>query len=120
MPKHIPTVKGAHIVRIVLGDLFDLLNWDEHLQRLRQVLTRLQEARLKLHFGKCQFFRKSVSLLISQHGVETDPVKIQAITHWPPPTNTTELRNFLGLSIVLPRFIPKFAEGAAPLYRLQE
>ena len=104
MPKHIPTVKGAHIVRIVLGDLFDLLNWDEHLQRLRQVLTRLQEARLKLHSGKCQFFRKSVSLLISQHGVETDPVKIQAITHWPPPTNTTELRNFLGLSIVLPTF----------------
>ena len=76
-------------------------NWDEHLQRLRQVLTRLQEARLKLHSGKCQFFRKSVSFLghiISQHGVETDPVKIQAITHWPPPTNTTELRSFLGLA----------------------
>ena len=30
-------------------------NWDEHLQRLRQVLSRLQEAHLKLHPGKCQF-----------------------------------------------------------------
>ena len=73
-------------------------NWDEHLQRLRQVLTRLQEAHLKLHSGKCQFFRKSVSFLghiISQHGVETDPVKIQAISNWPPPTNATELRSFL-------------------------
>ena len=73
-------------------------NWDEHLQRLRQVLTRLQEVHLKLLSGKCQFFCKSVSFLghiISQHGVETDPVKIQAISNWPPPTNATELRSFL-------------------------
>ena len=31
--------------------------WKEHLERLRLVLTRLQEAQLKPHPRKCQFFK---------------------------------------------------------------
>jgi len=31
-------------------------------------------------------------------GVSVDPQKIDAMTNWPRPKNTTEVRNFLGLA----------------------
>ena len=98
-------------------------SWEEHLQRLRVVLTRLQEAHLKIHPQKCQFFWRSVAFLghvISSSGVSIDPDKIAAIVNWPPPINLTELRTFLGLASYYCRFIGHFAEIAAPLHRLQE
>jgi len=48
--------------------------WEEHLERLRLVSTRLQVAHLKLHPKKCQFFKQSVCFLgyiISNNGVST-------------------------------------------------
>ena len=51
--------------------------------RIREVLSRLLHANLKLNPEKCQFFKKSVTFLghiISDQGVSTDPEKIQAIT----------------------------------------
>ena len=58
--------------------------------------------------------------MISNKGVSTDPAKISTVSHWPTPTNVTELRSFLGLASYYRRFIHHFAEVAAPLYRLQE
>ena len=84
---------------------------------------RLKEAHLKLHPKKCQFFKKSVAFLghvISNNGVSTEPDKINAIVHWPTPTNLAEVQSFLGLASYYRRFIHKFAEVAAPLHRLQE
>ena len=97
--------------------------WEEHLQHLRAVLTRLQEAHLQLHPGKCQFFRKSAVFLghlISGSGVGTDPEKIRSIVQWATPANSSELRSFLGLASYYRQFIHKFAEIAAPLHRLQD
>ena len=57
--------------------------FEEHLQRLRIVLSRLRDANLKLNPKKCQFsFSRVVSFLghvISRHGVSTDPTKIECI-----------------------------------------
>ena len=55
-------------------------SWEEHLQRLRTVLTWLRKAQLKLHPKKCQFFKQRVVFLrhvVSRHGVSTDPDKIK-------------------------------------------
>ena len=65
-------------------------SWEEHMQHLRVILTQLQEAHLKIHPRKCQFFRRSVAFLghiTSSNGVSTDPDKIAAIVNWPPPIN---------------------------------
>lgn len=48
---------------------------------------------MKLKPSKCDLLKKEVKYLghiVSDHGVGTDPSKIEAITDWPPPTTRTE------------------------------
>ena len=97
--------------------------WEEELERLRRVFTRLSEAKLKLNPKKCHLFKSRVKYLghvVSQEGVSTDPDKIAAIKDWPVPSNTKDLRSFLGLCSYYRRYVKGFAEVAKPLYRLQE
>lgn len=63
---------------------------EEHESRLLQVLKRLKEYGLKLSPEKFTFFQTSVKYLghiVSQHGVKTDPEKIEALKTWPVPKN---------------------------------
>ncbi|GBL91854.1 Retrovirus-related Pol polyprotein from transposon 297 [Araneus ventricosus] len=55
--------------------------FEEHLNNIRKVFQRLQNANLKLSPKKCRFFRKDISFLghiISADGVKTDPEKTKA------------------------------------------
>ncbi len=86
---------------------------EEHERRLLRVLSRLKEYGLKLSPEKCRFFQTSVKYLghiVSKHGVETDPEKIEAIKTWPCPKNLKELRSFLGFSGYYRRFIKDYAQ----------
>lgn len=68
---------------------------EQHESRLLQVLKRLKEYGLKLSPEKCKFFQCSVRYLghiVSENGVETDPVKTEALKTWPRPRNLKELR----------------------------
>ncbi|KZR98872.1 putative Protease, partial [Daphnia magna] len=62
---------------------------DEHLQRVRQVLTALQVAGLKIKLVKCQFGAQEVKALghvISGEGIRPDPEKMWAVENFPSPT----------------------------------
>ncbi|XP_029053801.1 uncharacterized protein K02A2.6-like [Osmia bicornis bicornis] len=101
---------------IVLGRTFE-----EHLANLREVFRRLRAANLRLNPEKCCFGRTELKYLghvVTSQGVRTDPDKVQAIKGIPPPRNTKELRRFLGTASWYRRFIPRFADLAAPLIRL--
>ena len=96
---------------------------DEHLLRLRDVLTRLRIANLKLKPIKCQLFRRSVDYLghkISNEGVTTDSRKVECIVAWKTPENLKELRRFLGLASYYRRFVKGFAQIASPLHHLTQ
>ena len=96
--------------------------WEEELERLGRVFARLPE-NLKLNPKKCHLFKSRVKYLghvVSQEGVSTDPDKITAIKDWPVPSNTKDLRSFLGLCSYYCRYVKGFADVAKPLYRLQE
>ena len=74
-------------------------DFQSHLDRLAEVLQRLQQAGLKLKPKKCELLQTEVRYLghlVSAEGIATDPEKVEAIREWPRPTCVRELQAFLG------------------------
>jgi len=91
---------------------------EEHLQLLSQVFTILEQHQLFLKQSKCSFAQQSLEYLghvISAQGVATDPTKTQAISTWPTPTDSKQLRSFLGLSGYYRKFIKNYGTISRPL-----
>lgn len=96
-------------------------NREIHLCRLREVLTRLRDAGLKLQRDKCEFFQPSVTYLgyvISKSGIQTCPKKIEAIVNSQRPQNIQDVKRFLGIINYYRQFIPMAATVLSPLYEL--
>ena len=94
---------------------------EEHLHRLKAVISKLKPAGLKLNSTKCDLFKQQINYLghvVSKEGVSTDPDKITAVTEWPQPTTVIEVRSFLGFVSYYRRFIPNFSKVAKPLNKL--
>lgn len=113
------------IFQMLLVYLDDILvyskTFQEHIERLRAVLSRLRELGLKLNPDKCKFCRTSVQYLgytISQGGIATDAEKIKAVEQWAVPQTLRELRAFLGFASYYRRFVLGFAQMAGPLHAL--
>ena len=98
-------------------------SFQDQLERLRAVFTRLRAAGLKLSPTKCHLFQRSVTFLghiVSSDGVSTYPEKVAAVRDWPTPMTPKQVRAFLGLCSYYRRFVRGFADTAKPLYRLTE
>ena len=101
---------------LVVGKTFE-----EHTNNLREVLTRLREAGLRLKPSKCHLAKARVTYLgyvVSREGIVADPDKVAAVQGFPTPTTVRELRSFLGLASYYRRFIPGFSKVASPLFML--
>ena len=98
-------------------------DFNSTLQRLEDVLGRLQGACLKVKPKKCRLFQRSVKFLghvVSEEGIAPDQDKVNAVLKWPRPVNLRELRSFVGFISYYRRFIKGFAEVARPLNQLTE
>ncbi len=96
-------------------------NEEEHIRRLDQVLSKLENHGFRLKKGKCKFMAKSVEYLghkIDQDGISALPNKVEAIVNAPHPTNVQELRSFLGLLNYYGKFIQNLATILHPLNQL--
>lgn len=106
-------------VLVILDDLIIFsATLEEHERRLLQVLNRLKEYGLKLSPEKFKFFQTSVHYLghiVSESGIETDPEKIATLKSWPIPTNSKQLRSFLGFAGCYCHFIKDYAVIVKPL-----
>ena len=90
-----------------------------HLERVREVLKRLNDAGLKLNFSKCKFLQHEVIYLgyrIDKEGIHPIKRKIEAVQKALPPKNVSELRSFLDSVNYYARFIPKIPTRLRPLY----
>ncbi|KAL5007119.1 hypothetical protein ScPMuIL_015925, partial [Solemya velum] len=95
--------------------------FDQHMDRIQQVLDCLHEAGLKLKPQKCHLFKTEVlylGFIVNNAGVKTDPDKIERIRSWPTPCNITDVRSFLGLCCYYRKFVDNFSDIAVPLYNL--
>ena len=116
---------GDVLDRFVLCFLDDILIFsrtrEEHMLHLRTVLERLRAQQLHVKPSKCQFAQESVPFLghiVGADGIRVSGDKVQAIQDWPVPTNTTEVRGFLGLSNFYRRFVRNYSRVALPLTEL--
>ena len=108
--------------RIYLDDIIIFSKTpEEHINQLRKVFEKLDEAGLRLKPSKCEFFKDQLEYLghiVSKDGIETNPKKIMAIVKWPRPKNITQVRSFLGFCNYYHKFIKNYAQIVKPLYLL--
>ena len=103
----------------------DIIVWskdfESHLTNLENIFNKLHDFGFTLKLSKCAFFQESVEFLgfiISAGHVAPNPSKVSAISDFEIPKSKKGLQRFLGMCGWYRRFVPNFANIAAPLYAL--
>jgi len=113
---------GSSFLKIFVDDLnVHRGEWQEHLQHLGVVLSRLREVNLKLNPSKCCFVAGSVVFLghvVNKEGTKPDPGKVEAVRGFPEPTLVTNVRSFLGLIGYYRKYVKAYSKLAGPLFEL--
>ena len=94
---------------------------EEHLTLLRQILDRFRQAGLKLHPDKCQVAVRKVNFLghqLDETGIRPTEDKVEAVKHWPQPSNVHEVRRYLGMVGYYRQYIPHFSDKSVHLTNL--
>ncbi|KAI4885438.1 hypothetical protein NFI96_003949 [Prochilodus magdalenae] len=115
-------LQGLPNVHCFLDDIL-ITGQDEahHLRNLEAVLSRLGKVGLRVQKEKCEFFKDSLEYLghtIDSVELHKSDDKIKAIVEAPVPTDTTQLRSFLGLINYYARFVPNMSTLLHPLNAL--
>ena len=95
-------MSGLEFVRAYIDDLLIITrsSWEDHLSKIEEVLLRLADSGLKVNAVKSFFGESEVEYLgykITRQGIQPVAKKIQAIQNLKPPTNTKQLRSFIGI-----------------------
>jgi len=94
---------------------------DDHLDKLEQVLQKLQEAGLKVNASKSFFAREELEYLgywITQEGIKPLNKKVEAINNLAAPKIQKQLRRFIGMVNYYRDMWVRRSETLAPLTAL--
>lgn len=89
-----------------------------HFELLNQVAKALRTANLTINVDKSKFLMKSIRYLGHVVGggcISPDPGRVKAITEYPQPKTTRQIRSFLGMAGWYQRYIANFSSLAAPI-----
>ena len=92
---------------------------ENHMHHLKEVFKRLSENSLIISLEKCVFGADQVDFLghhISQQGCSPRKAKMDAMQSFPPPTDSKQLEQFLGMINFYRKFLPNGAALLKPLY----
>ena len=92
---------------------------ENHMHHLKEVFKRLSENLLIISLEKCVFGADQVDFLghhISQQGCSPRKAKMDAIQSFPPPTDSKQLQQFLGMINFYRKFLPNGGALLKPLY----
>jgi hypothetical protein len=93
----------------------------DHLDKVKTVLQRLQEKGFRANLRKSFFMQKQVEYLgwlLTTNGLEPQPKKIKTMKRIQPPKNTKQLKMFLGMINFYRNLWPKRSETLAPLNKI--
>ena len=75
-------------------------SYQDHLDKVKVVLERLQRANFRANMKKCYFAESNIEYLgyqVTRQGIQPQPKKVEAIHKLKPPKNVRQLRHFLGM-----------------------
>ncbi|KAL0394375.1 UNVERIFIED_CONTAM: hypothetical protein Slati_4403700 [Sesamum latifolium] len=93
---------------------------EEHVKDLEETFSVLRKYKLKLNLAKCAFRVQSgrfLGFMVTQRGIEANPLKIKAIIDMKAPTCLNEVQRLTGRIVALSRFISKSAEKSLPFFK---
>ena len=91
------------------------------LEDLKETFENLRRFQIKLNPEKCVFgvpAGQLLSFLVSERGIECNPVKIKAIERMERPTRLRDVQKFTGCLASISRFISRLGEKALSVYQL--
>ena len=97
-------------------------SFDEIMDKLTRIFTRVHEKKLSLSASKCELFMTEMvfaGATVGPKGVQPDLKKLTAIVNWKTPMTAAELTSFLGLTGWFRDLIKGYAKKEQPL-RLRE
>ncbi len=110
-------------VRAFIDDLLVVThgNFQDHIDQLNLVMTKLEEAGPKCKIDKCFFAQPEMEYLgyiITTEGVKPNPKKVQAILDMQRPTNKLEVHHFVGMVHYYRNLWPRCSHILLPLTEL--
>ena len=115
-------VLRPYLRKFVIVFLDDILifsrTWDEHLEHVHAVLDAIRRHQLYCKPTKCLIGALEVLYLghiITGTTIAPDWEKLKTVRDWPVPETVSQVRSFLGFANFFRRFVPHYAEIAAPL-----
>ena len=118
-------ILGPEVREFTTNYIDDLLiaseNHEQHIQHLKDVLTKLKLAKFTVNLQKTEFFKQEIKFLghiLTTQGIRPDPDKVIAIQNFPTPRKIKDLRAFLGLCNFYRKFQSHYAELVQQLTHL--
>ena len=112
-------LKGIeNVVKVVEDVLIFDNDFDAHVERVRQVLLRCNEAGITLHPPKIVFAEPEVDYCgfkVGEFGYTISNRLVRALTDFPVTVNKTDVRSFCGLAQQFEPFTPELTELLEPL-----
>ncbi|CAF3363996.1 unnamed protein product [Rotaria socialis] len=96
-------------------------SFDDHMKHLQQLFNVLNTHQFTLNLAKCSIAQQSIEFLshtITKDSIVPSKQRIQAILDMPQPTSLSQANKFIGKIGWYRRFIPNFAQIAAPIHKV--